>query len=59
MFDKLFGCLKEEVSLAHMGSILTTVEQLLSHFGEDYLKDGNAFNAAIDSVIEVLNSQKK
>ena len=59
MFDKLFGYLKDEVSLAHMGSILSTVEELLSHFGTDYLKDGNAFNAAVDSVIELLNSQKK
>jgi hypothetical protein len=59
MFDKLFAFFKDEVSLAHMGSLLSTVEALLQHFGTDYIKDGNAYNAAIDAVIEVLQSQKK
>jgi hypothetical protein len=58
MLDKIFNLFKKDVTLDHMGYLLTSAEQLLQHFEGDRLKDGNSRDAAIDAICELLQSRK-
>lgn len=55
MFDKLFGALP---NLTHFKSILQSVENVLMLVEEDYFKDQNIRNAAIDAITEILQAHK-
>lgn len=56
MFDKLFSALN---GFSHFKTTLQHIENLLDILDENYLKDGgNSKNAAIDSVIEILQAHK-
>lgn len=58
MFDSILGAIKDEAGFAHKASILNTVNQLIAHFGDNYVKDGNAKDAALDSLCQLLISLK-
>lgn len=58
MFEKLRAFFSPVGGLIGMGNVLNDVEALLSHFEGDYAKDGNVRNAAIDTLIELLQSEK-
>lgn len=59
MFDKIFAALKQECGLNHMTSLMNALNQVAAHFGDEYVKDQNARNAAIDAVKDVLEGLKK
>lgn len=42
----------------HVGNILATVENLAKMIGTEFLQNGDAKNAAIDSLIALLQSHK-
>lgn len=58
MFDALFDLFKPHLSLRHLQEILGLLDTLIDMFEEDYLKDQNAKNAAIDAVVEILQKYK-
>jgi len=58
MLDALFNLLKNQAGIGHLSSILATIEQLVDNVGVDYLKDGNARDAAIDAIVQILLSHK-
>lgn len=58
MLDKLFNMLKTDFTLSHMASVLSQVENLISMFEANNLKDGNTKDAAIDTLVELMQSQK-
>lgn len=45
-------------SLFQARSFLSTLESLIEHFSEDYVKDNDLKNALIDEVCEFLQAQK-
>ncbi len=54
MIDKflaLFG-------VHRVGMIVTVASQVIRTFEQEFAQDGNAKNAAIDSIIEILNQHK-
>lgn len=53
MLDKIVALFHPE-----MAPLVNTLISLLSFFTEDYIKDKDARNAAIDAVIEILQQQK-
>lgn len=58
MLDILFGLFKSN-RLTKFNSILGTIENLIVVFEQEFQQDHNAKNAAIDSVIKVLEAHKK
>lgn len=58
MLDSLLNLLKNQAGIGHLSSILATIEQLVDNVGVDYLKDGNARDAAIDAIVQILQSHK-
>ncbi len=59
MLDKILTCFKTEFGSGHFSSMITSLEDLIAHFESDFVVDGNARNAAIDTLIQFLQSQKK
>jgi hypothetical protein len=59
MLEAIWTSLKAGVGFMHFTSIMTTLGDLLAHFEDDYVKDQNARNAAIDAIIEILQKEKK
>jgi len=58
MFDRLFAALKSNKDLLTFSEILAKVNDLTMHFEDDYLKDGDFKDAAIDEICELLQSYK-
>ncbi len=58
MLDNLLKMIKDERGIGHMGEILAQVERLALYLGEDYLKDKNMKNAALDAICQILQDQK-
>lgn len=58
MFDLLWNLFKKDVTLKGIGRVADNIEDILTVFEEDYLKDKNAKNAAIDAVIQILEQHK-
>jgi len=58
MLDALFALINAKAGIGHLADILKSVEELLSYFSSEYMVDGNAKDAAIDSVIAILQSHK-
>lgn len=58
MLDELFHVFEKEFSLKMVGEVLSKINEIVSIFGEEYLKDKNLKNAAIDGVIKILEDLK-
>lgn len=58
MLDTLFNLFKQEVSLSNIESLVSDLESIIALFNEEYLKDKNTRNAAIDCVIQILEKHK-
>jgi hypothetical protein len=55
MFNALFlAC----PSIGHFSTVISILENLIGHFSAEYAVDKNAKNAAIDAMIEILQSHK-
>jgi len=59
MHDKLLEIFEEERSQEHKQLILWFVDQILEALREEFLKDKNGKDAAIDAIIKILESHKK
>lgn len=59
MFDKLFAALKAEHGLPHMTSLLNAINQVAAHFNEEYVKDHDVRNAALDALKDIFEGLKK
>lgn len=55
MFNKLFSMCH---SIVHFQSMMGDITSLLNNFDDAYLKDESLKNAAIDTVIEILQAHK-
>lgn len=58
MLDTLFSLIKSEVGIGHLADILKGIENIVELVSEEYLKDGNAQNAAIDALVQILQQHK-
>ncbi len=57
MLDILKNCFKE-LPFVHFSAVLSNLSQILQIVGTEYTKDGDAKNAAIDAICEILQSEK-
>ena len=55
MFNKLFASMK---NITTFSAFVSELDDVLSRFTENYLKDGDSKDAAIDAVIEILQAHK-
>lgn len=58
MIDTLLALWKKEIGLAHASDLLHHIGSIMELFTDEYMKDQNAKNAAIDSLIKLLEDQK-
>ena len=59
MLDKLFDLIHPVNAVEVIGNILENVDAILSHFEQDYMRDPNTKNAAIDCIIQLLEKHKE
>ena len=57
MLDALFNLFKTQ-KLTKFVSVVGTIENLIVVFEQEFEQDNNAKNAAIDSIIKILESHK-
>jgi hypothetical protein len=57
MLDALFNLFKTQ-KLTKFVSVVGTIENLIAVFEQEFEQDHNAKNAAIDSIINILESHK-
>jgi hypothetical protein len=58
MFDNIFKAISKENPLAHMMTVINAVGHLGELFSEQYMKDNDLKDAAIDSLAQYLMSLK-
>ena len=58
MFDTIFNAIKAELGIGHLSDIVSSFSSLVSLFGSEYMKDGNARDAAIDALCQILQQHK-
>ena len=58
MFNKLFQAIKVGLGLSHYSTIINLLAEMMSLVEEEYVKDKDAKNAAIDALIEILQAHK-
>ncbi len=58
MLDLIHSLFKKEFQLGHMAALMNHIANIAAICKTDYLKDGDAKNAAIDAVCAVLQAQK-
>jgi len=58
MFDQIATQFKDEFKLGHMAALINHLANVINIFRADFMKDGDAKNAAIDAVCEMLQNQK-
>lgn len=61
MFNALFAILAKgasQASLAGMSVVVTNILSLITLFEKEFAQDKDAKNAAIDSIIEILQAHK-
>ena len=58
MFNALFSLFKKDIALDRVKDILHNLSEIIEIFDEQSLKDKNSKNAAIDSVIQILEQYK-
>lgn len=54
MIDKLLGIF----GIHRVGMLVTVASQVVRTFEQEFQKDGDSKNAAIDAIIEILQSHK-
>jgi hypothetical protein len=55
MFDKLFTLCK---SVLHFNSAVQDIAIVINRFSNDYIKDGDAKDAALDCLVEIIKAHK-
>ena len=55
MFNKLFAACG---NLFHFNGSVSLLANIVDHLESDYIKDGNARDAAIDAMCDILQSHK-
>jgi hypothetical protein len=55
MFNKLFAAC---VNLFHFNHSIDLLANIIDHLESDYIKDGNAKDASIDAMCDILQSHK-
>lgn len=58
MLDKISTLFKKEYQLGHMAALMNHVANMVGIFRSDFMKDGDAKNAAIDALCELLQQHK-
>lgn len=58
MLDALKAMWQPAESLVRLHDVISAIMDILDHFEQAKLKDGNTRDAAIDTVIQLLQSQK-
>jgi hypothetical protein len=62
MFNTLFQLISKSIlnvaPMSHFANVITALEEVISLIGPSYVKDGNARDAAIDAIIEILQEHK-
>lgn len=58
MFDKLFDLFLPENRMIAMYNLASSLRSLINLFDEEYLKDKDSKNAAIDAIIAILEKHK-
>lgn len=58
MFDKLLSLWHPQNTLVKLNSLTGCLLELLEHFEENQLKDPTTRDAAIDTIIQLLESKK-
>lgn len=59
MLDNLFSLFPKKEALVLLKEFLSKAEEVFTLFEKDYIKDQNLRNAAIDTLIDLLNSLKE
>lgn len=59
MLNTLFELFKKEAAVSNIKCILESIAEIMANFDEEYFKDKNAKNAAIDCVIQILQKYKE
>lgn len=58
MLQIIMDAIKGELGFLHFSNITGGLASLINLIGTDYMKDGNARNAAIDAICQILQSHK-
>ncbi len=58
MLDALLALLHREYGISHLSEILSDISHLVAKVDENYLADKSMKNAAIDSLIQILQTHK-
>lgn len=58
MLDALKDCFKQQFQFSHMAGLINHIGNIVAIIQVEYTKDGNAKNAAIDTVCQMLQSHK-
>lgn len=58
MLDKIKDLFKEGMGYSHTAGLLQQIGNILNIVHVQYMKDGDAKNAAIDAICEILQSHK-
>lgn len=58
MLDNLTSLFKEGLQYTHTAGVLQQVANLVNIVHVQYMKDGDAKNAAIDTICQILQSHK-
>lgn len=58
MLDTIFTAVKDEFGLLHASNIFLKIEELISMVHDDYLKDGNARDAVLDALAQLIQQHK-
>jgi len=59
MLDKLFNMIDGENQVEILNKIINSVETILAHTADYFLKEGSTRNDALDCIIEFLEKNKK
>ena len=57
-FSIIYEAIKSEFGFTHYADIMNALSCIIDLLAEDYVKDGNMRDAALDALIEVLQSHK-
>lgn len=58
MFNKLFSLFKSSTAISHIANIADMVDNMVQLFEKEFAADKDAKNAAIDSIIQILQEHK-
>ena len=58
MLDTIFNAVKDELGLLHTTQIMLKLEDLVAALHADYLKDGNARDACLDALSDLILKHK-